>query len=123
MKQDFHRLAHSVWDCKYHIVWIPKYRRKELYGTKRKIVVETIKQWARIKGIDILEGHELVCASTNFCLAECSRGNTQLTTFLSYINPALLSYVNQRSNDFSGRFGSQVSGYTIELRLQFCAGS
>ena len=25
----FNRLAHSVWDCKYHIVWIPKYRRKE----------------------------------------------------------------------------------------------
>ena len=55
----FHRLAHSVWDCKYHIVWIPKYRRKELYGTKRRIVVETIKQWARIKGIEIIEGHAM----------------------------------------------------------------
>ena len=55
----FHRLAHSVWDCKYHIVWIPKYRRKELYGTKRRIVVDTIKQWARIKGIEIIEGHAM----------------------------------------------------------------
>jgi len=25
----FNRLAHSIWDCKYHVVWIPKYRRKE----------------------------------------------------------------------------------------------
>jgi putative transposase len=55
----FNRLAHSVWDCKYHIVWIPKYRRKELYGTRRRIVVDTIKQWGRIKGIEIIEGHAL----------------------------------------------------------------
>ena len=55
----FHKLAHSVWDCKYHIVWIPKYRRKELYGKKRQIVVDTIKQWARIKGIEIIEGHAM----------------------------------------------------------------
>ena len=50
----FSRLSHSVWDCKYHIVWIPKYRRKELYGAKRQIVVDTMKQWARIKGIEIV---------------------------------------------------------------------
>ena len=65
----FHRLAHSVWDCKYHVVWIPKYRRKELYGEKRGIVVDTIKQWARIKGIEIIEGHAMpdhihLCVST-----------------------------------------------------------
>ena len=52
----FNRLAHSIWDCKYHIVWIPKYRRKELYGKKKRIVVDTVKQWARIKGIEIIEG-------------------------------------------------------------------
>ncbi|PID74879.1 MAG: IS200/IS605 family transposase [Desulfobacterales bacterium] len=39
--------------------WIPKYRRKELYGKKRKIVVDTIKQWGRIKGIEIIEGHAM----------------------------------------------------------------
>ena len=55
----FKRLAHSLWDCKYHTIWIPKYRRKELYGEKRRIVVDTIKQWARIKGIEIVEGHAM----------------------------------------------------------------
>jgi len=44
----FNRLAHSVWDRKYHIVRIPKYRRNELYGAKRRIVVDTIKQWSRM---------------------------------------------------------------------------
>ncbi|MFH1491534.1 MAG: IS200/IS605 family transposase [Pseudomonadota bacterium] len=57
--EHFNRLAHSIWDCKYHIVWIPKYRRKELYGAKRRTVVDTIKQWARIKGIEIIDGHAM----------------------------------------------------------------
>ena len=52
----FQRLAHSIWDCKYHIVWIPKYRRKDLYGSKRAIVVDTIRQWARIKGVESSNG-------------------------------------------------------------------
>ena len=57
--EHFNRLSHSIWDCKYHIIWIPKYRRKELYGAKRRIVVDTIKQWARIKGIEIIEGYAM----------------------------------------------------------------
>ena len=55
--QQFRRLAHSIWHCKYHIVWIPKYRRKELYGKTRKVVVRTIKKWAGIKGVEIIEGN------------------------------------------------------------------
>ncbi len=53
----FERLSHSVWDCKYHIIWIPKYRRKELYGQRRVIVIRTLKKWAKIKGVRIVEGH------------------------------------------------------------------
>ena len=53
----FKRLSHSIWDCKYHVIWIPKYRRKELYGKKRDVVVRTIKKWARIKKAEIIEGH------------------------------------------------------------------
>ena len=55
----FSRLSHSIWDCKYDVVWIPKYRRKELYGAKRQIVVNTIKKSARIKGVQIIEGHAM----------------------------------------------------------------
>jgi putative transposase len=32
----FQSLSHTVWECKYHIVWIPKYRRKALYGDLRE---------------------------------------------------------------------------------------
>ena len=36
MSNDENRLSHRVWECKYHIVWIPKYRRKALYGELRE---------------------------------------------------------------------------------------
>ena len=56
----FRTLAHSKWECKYHVVWIPKYRRKVLYGDKRNVVVRSIKKWARIKDVEIIEGHACV---------------------------------------------------------------
>jgi len=56
----FRSLSHSKWECKYHIVWIPKYRRKVFYGEKRQEVIRVIKKWAKYKGIDILEGHAVI---------------------------------------------------------------
>ena len=49
-------LNHTKWDCKYHIVWIPKYRKKVLYGKIRKYVRDVIKELARQKECEILEG-------------------------------------------------------------------
>jgi len=50
-------LCHSVWDCKYHIVWIPKCRRKVLYGRIREHLGEVIRELARQRESLVLEGH------------------------------------------------------------------
>jgi putative transposase len=50
-------LCHTKWDCKYHIVWIPKCRRKVLYGRLRKYLGELLHILARQKECKILEGH------------------------------------------------------------------
>ena len=50
-------LCHSKWDCKYHVVWIPKCRRKVLYGRIRKQLSEYLHELARQKESKILEGH------------------------------------------------------------------
>jgi len=50
-------LSHSAWECKYHIVWIPKYRRKVLFGRIRKELGETIRELARQRESKVLEGH------------------------------------------------------------------
>jgi putative transposase len=54
---DILSLSHAVWDCKYHIVWIPKYRRKILYGELRKNLGEMFRGLARQKESRVLEGH------------------------------------------------------------------
>jgi putative transposase len=48
-------LAHTKWLCKYHIVWVPKYRRKIIYGEYRKEIGKIIRQLCEYKGIEILE--------------------------------------------------------------------
>ena len=50
-------LNHSVWECKYHIVWIPKYRRKTLYKELRQYLGEIFHNLAKQKECHIEEGH------------------------------------------------------------------
>src|SRR5580765_504499 len=52
-------LNHSVWDCKYHVVFIPKYRRKTLYGDLRQYLGEVFRRLAQQKESRIEEGHLL----------------------------------------------------------------
>lgn len=54
---DTSSLNHSRWECKYHIVWIPKYRRKILYGQLRKYLGQIFKDLAQNRGSEVLEGH------------------------------------------------------------------
>lgn len=49
------KLAHSVWECKYHVVWIPKYRRKVVYGQLRKDIGAILRRLCEYKGVRIIE--------------------------------------------------------------------
>lgn len=52
---DIHSLSHSKWNCKYHIVFAPKYRRKVFYGTKRLEIGQILRQLCNWYGITLLE--------------------------------------------------------------------
>ncbi|MCF8093472.1 MAG: IS200/IS605 family transposase [Desulfotignum sp.] len=51
------KLNHTTYDCKYHIIWIPKYRKKVIYGQLRKYLGEIFKDLALQRESEILEGH------------------------------------------------------------------
>ena len=57
---DSSSLAHCKWECQYHIVFIPKYRKKKLYGVVRDDVREIIRTLCKYKKVQILAG--AVCA-------------------------------------------------------------
>jgi len=54
---DVESLSHTKWECKYHIVFIPKYRKKALYGALRQQLGEVLKQLAMQRESRIDEGH------------------------------------------------------------------
>ena len=49
-------LAHTKWNCKYHIVFAPKYRRKVFYEEKREGIREILRTLCQWKGVEIIEG-------------------------------------------------------------------
>ena len=51
-----HSLAHTKWNCKYHIVFAPKYRRKIFFEEKRTEIREIIRTLCEWKGVEIVEG-------------------------------------------------------------------
>ncbi len=53
----FENLSHSRWDCKYHLVFVPKYRKKQLYGKVRRFLGQLFHELAQHKRCQILEGH------------------------------------------------------------------
>ena len=56
MRNDVKSIAHTSWNCKYHIVFAPKYRRKVFYGGKRLEIVKILKELCKWKGVNIIEG-------------------------------------------------------------------
>ena len=54
---DYNKLKHTTWECKYHLVWIPKYRKKIIYGQLRKYLGEILKELALQRESKIIEGH------------------------------------------------------------------
>ena len=53
---DWESLAHVRWDCKYHVVIVPKYRKRALYGKLHKRVGEILRELCRQRGVEMLEG-------------------------------------------------------------------
>ncbi len=54
---EWQSLSHVRWDCKYHVVIVPKYRKKKLYGRIRTGVGEIVRELCRQKRVELLEGH------------------------------------------------------------------
>ena len=58
--KDWQSQAHVKWECKYHVVIVPKYRKKIIYGKRRPKIGEIFQQLCRQKEIELLEGHAMV---------------------------------------------------------------
>lgn len=89
-------LSHTKWECKYHIVFAPKYRRQVIYGKLRRDISQILVELCRRKGIEILAGeacidhiHLLVKIPPKYSVSEIMgylKGKSSLIIFDRYAN-------------------------------------
>ena len=96
MKLDTNSLAHTKWECKYHIVFAPKYRRQIIYGKIKADIGQMLRKLCEYKGIEIIEAeackdhiHMLVSIPPKFSVAQIMgylKGKSSLMIFEKYAN-------------------------------------
>ena len=79
---DSKSLSHTRWKCQYHIVFIPKYRKKVLYGKLKEDVREILSTLCRYKGVEIISG--AVC-SDHVHLSVCIPPKMSVSSFMGYL--------------------------------------
>ena len=96
MKLDTNSLAHTKWECKYHIVFAPKYRRQIIYSKIKADIGQMLRKLCEYKGIEILEAeackdhiHMLVSIPPKYSVAQIMgylKGKSSLMIFEKYAN-------------------------------------
>lgn len=79
---DIHSLSHSKWNCKYHIVFAPKYRRKVFYGTKRLEIGQILRQLCNWYVVTLLEAE--ACPDHIHMLVEIPPKHS-VSSFMGYL--------------------------------------
>lgn len=80
---DNQSITHTRWNCTYHIVFIPKYRRKIMYGETKKDLVAIIKKLYEMKQVDLIDGR--VCKDHIHMYVEIPP-KISISEFMSYLN-------------------------------------
>ena len=93
---DTNSLSHTTWECKYHLVFAPKYRRRIIYGELRKEIGEILRELCARKGIEIIEAeacpdhiHMLVRIPPKYSVSEIMgylKGKSSLIIFDRHAN-------------------------------------
>ena len=96
MKLDTNSLAHTKWECKYHIVFAPKYWRQIIYGKIKADIGQMLRKLCEYKGIEIIEAeackdhiHMLVSIPPKYSVAQIMgylKGKSSLMIFEKYAN-------------------------------------
>lgn len=96
MKLDVESLAHTKWNCKYHIVFAPKYRRQIIYGKIKEDIGKMLRKLCEYKDVEIIEAeackdhiHMLVSIPPKYSVSQIMgylKGKSSLMIFEKYAN-------------------------------------
>ena len=123
---DIHSLSHTKWNCKYHIVFAPKYRRKVFYGEKRAEIGKILRELCNWKKVNIgvsafvPEWTAETCAQCNQCAFVCPHATIRPFA----LNEEEAAAVPENANlvDFRAGKGKGLYKYTMAISPLDCMG-
>ena len=107
-------LAHSKWNCKYHIVFAPKYRRKEVYGKLRVDIGRILRKLCDQKGVEIIEAE--ACVDHIHMLVSIPP-HISVASFMGYLKGKSSLMIFDRHANLKYRYGNRhfwCRGYYVD---------
>ena len=111
---DTNSLSHTKWNCKYHIVFCPKYRRQEIYGKIKEDIGKILRKLCEAKGVEIIEAeacpdhiHMLVAIPPHLSVAQ----------FMGYLKGKSLLMIFDRHASLKYKYGNRhfwCRGYYVD---------
>ena len=106
---DLNSLAHTKWNCKYHIVFAPKYRRKVFFNEKRADIREIFRTLCQWKGVEIVEGE--ICPDHVHLLLSIPP-KMSVSGFMGYLKGESTMMIFDKHANLKYKFGNRNFGET-----------
>ena len=114
MNQDNNSLAHTTWNCKYHIVFAPKYRRQIVYGKYKASIGQIIRQLSDRKGVEI---HEAEACKDHIHMLVSIPPKLSVSSFMGYLKGKSSLMIFDRHANLKYRYGNRkfwCRGYYVD---------
>ena len=111
---DINSLAHTKWNCKYHIVFAPKYRRKIIYGQLKRDIANILSMLCKRKGVKIVEAE--VCPDLIHMLVEIPP-SISVSSFVGYLKGKSTLMIFERHANLKYKYGNRhfwCRGYYVD---------
>ena len=111
---DINSLSHTKWNCKYHIVFAPKYRRKVFYQEKRQAIGKILRQLCEWKGVNIIEAE--VCPDHVHMLVEIPP-KISVSSFMGYLKGKSATMIYEQFGDLKYKYRNRefwCKGYYVD---------
>lgn len=102
---DDNSLSHTRWNCKYHIVFIPKYRRKAIYGTLRRDIGMILRQLCEYKEVEIVEG-SMCIDHVHMCVRIPPK--VAVSSFMGYLKGKSSLQIFERHANLKYKYGNRT---------------
>ena len=106
-------LSHTRWNCKYHIVFIPKYRRKEIYGKLKSDIGKILRTLCEYKEVEIIEAHAM---KDHIHMLLSIPPKFAVSSFMGYLKGKSSLMIFERHANLKNKYGNRIfwaKGYFV----------